>query len=104
MHPHDRVLPLPNREDQESAFILGAALALHLLWVGHLPLSFSRAYLLGILYEGDLRCLTREFLQVHAPQLVNVIEIWRKPPSSRSPDKRAILSTEFINYFGLAVS
>jgi hypothetical protein len=67
----------PSLQAQQAAYTLGVALGLHFLWVGHFPVTFSYTYILAIMFKGNLACLQREFLTVHAPQFVEIIDIWR---------------------------
>jgi hypothetical protein len=102
-HPQGRSIPAANREHQQIAFIFGAVLSLHLLWVGHFPVAYSRAHILCMLYEGNMECLTIDFLEEHAPEAVNIILIWRKAPHLRTTDDRMCLLTTFSTFFGQAV-
>jgi hypothetical protein len=102
-HAQGRSIPAANREHQQIAFIFGAVLSLHLVWVGHFPVAYSRAHILCMLYDGNMECLTIDFLEEHAPHAVSIILIWRKAPRLRTEGERMHLLTTFSTFFGLAV-
>lgn len=93
----------PNLQAQQAAYTLGVALGLHFLWVGHFPIAFSYTYLLAIMFKGNLACLRREFLTVHVPQFVDIMDIWRQEPQLRAPYQRHLLLSALTTYFGQTV-
>ena len=92
-----------NCQALQAAYTLGIALGLHFLWVGHFPVTLSYVYLLAIMFKNNLTCLRWEFLTAHAPQFINIVDIWRQELQLQALYQRHLLLSALTTYFGQTV-
>jgi hypothetical protein len=75
---------------EKEAFILGAAIALHLLWCGCLPANFSILQFWLVINRRNTQCFTKSILEKYAPELFQSINEWRSlTDGSAIPDRLA---------------